>query len=181
MSGNFAIKGGGGVGPLMANAILNFHFDFLHTSLTCILVIFCTDKNSYSHIRCLHCARSAHFSMSGQSLRCSWLSKHLFRGCPFCVLASISHHSHWGISHISFKTQIVGQIFRNIICLGTVHKCDETHTTLLGVISLQLMSSLDRFKSKISKKKILNEWNAQNSLKWKINIKSLLVWGFLTP
>ena len=36
MSGNFAIKGGGGggVGRLMANAILNFHFDFLHPSLT---------------------------------------------------------------------------------------------------------------------------------------------------
>ena len=34
MSGNFAIKGGGGVGRLMANAILNFHFDFPHTSLT---------------------------------------------------------------------------------------------------------------------------------------------------
>ena len=34
MSGNFAIKGGGGVGPLMANAILNFHFDFLNPSLT---------------------------------------------------------------------------------------------------------------------------------------------------
>ena len=33
MSGNFAIKGGG-VGPLMANAILNFHFDFPHPSLT---------------------------------------------------------------------------------------------------------------------------------------------------
>ena len=32
MSGNFAIKGGG-VGRLMANAILNFHFDFLNTSL----------------------------------------------------------------------------------------------------------------------------------------------------
>ena len=32
MSGNFAIKGGG-VGSLMANAILNFHFDFLHPSL----------------------------------------------------------------------------------------------------------------------------------------------------
>ena len=32
MSGNFAIKGGG-VGPLMANAILNFLFDFLTTSL----------------------------------------------------------------------------------------------------------------------------------------------------
>ena len=30
MSGNFAIKGGG----LMANAILNFHFDFLNTSLS---------------------------------------------------------------------------------------------------------------------------------------------------
>ena len=29
-----AIKGGGGgVGPLMANAIKNFHFDFLTTSL----------------------------------------------------------------------------------------------------------------------------------------------------
>ena len=34
MSGNFAIKGGG-VGRLMANAILNFHFDFPHTSLRC--------------------------------------------------------------------------------------------------------------------------------------------------
>ena len=33
MSGNFAIKGVGGVGRLMANAILNFHFDFLNTSL----------------------------------------------------------------------------------------------------------------------------------------------------
>ena len=32
MSGNFAIKGGG-VGPLMANAILNFHFDYLKPSL----------------------------------------------------------------------------------------------------------------------------------------------------
>ena len=36
MSGNFAIKGGG-VGRLMANAILNFHFDFLHTSLSIFL------------------------------------------------------------------------------------------------------------------------------------------------
>ena len=36
MSGNFAIKGGG-VGPLMANAILNFHFDYWHTSLTSTL------------------------------------------------------------------------------------------------------------------------------------------------
>ena len=33
MSGNFAIKGGGGA-PLMANANLNFHFDFLNPSLT---------------------------------------------------------------------------------------------------------------------------------------------------
>ena len=81
---------------------------------------------------------------------------------------SISHCSHWGISHISFKIQI----FQNIICLGTVHKCDKTHTTLLGVISLQLMSSLDRFKSKISMNKMFNEWNAQKSLKCKINIKS---------
>ena len=32
MSENFAIKGGGG-GRLMANAILNFHFDFLNPSL----------------------------------------------------------------------------------------------------------------------------------------------------
>ena len=32
MSWNFAIKGGG-LKRLMANAILNFHFDFLHTSL----------------------------------------------------------------------------------------------------------------------------------------------------
>ena len=32
MSGNFAIKGGG-VGPLMANAILNFHFDYVTPSL----------------------------------------------------------------------------------------------------------------------------------------------------
>ena len=27
------LRGGGEVGPLMANAILNFHFDFLTTSL----------------------------------------------------------------------------------------------------------------------------------------------------
>ena len=27
------LRGGRGVGPLMANAILNFHFDFLHPSL----------------------------------------------------------------------------------------------------------------------------------------------------
>ena len=33
MSGNFAIKGGGG-GPLMANANLNFHFYFLRPSLS---------------------------------------------------------------------------------------------------------------------------------------------------
>ena len=33
MSGNFAIKGGGG-GRLMANAILNFHFDYLNPSLS---------------------------------------------------------------------------------------------------------------------------------------------------
>ena len=37
MSGNFAIKGGGG-GRLMANAILNFHFDFPHPSLNMRLV-----------------------------------------------------------------------------------------------------------------------------------------------
>ena len=37
MSGNFAIKGGG-VGPLMANAILNFHFDFLTPSLTLYMI-----------------------------------------------------------------------------------------------------------------------------------------------
>ena len=38
MSGNSAIKGGGGgVGPLMANAILNFHFDYLKPSLTDLL------------------------------------------------------------------------------------------------------------------------------------------------
>ena len=34
MLGNFPGGGGGGVGPLMANAILNFHFDFLTPSLT---------------------------------------------------------------------------------------------------------------------------------------------------
>ena len=33
MSGNFAIKGGGGVGRLMENPILIFHFDFPHPSL----------------------------------------------------------------------------------------------------------------------------------------------------
>ena len=33
MSGNFAIKGGGAVGRLMANTILNFHFDYLNPSL----------------------------------------------------------------------------------------------------------------------------------------------------
>ena len=48
MSGNFAIKGGGGVGPLMANAILNFHFDFLTPSLRGIHSI--THPLTLSHI-----------------------------------------------------------------------------------------------------------------------------------
>ena len=39
MSGNFAIKGGG-VGPLMANAILNFHFDYLKSSLSHMILAF---------------------------------------------------------------------------------------------------------------------------------------------
>ena len=34
MSGNYDIKGGG-VGRLMERTILNFHFDYLHTSLRC--------------------------------------------------------------------------------------------------------------------------------------------------
>ena len=38
MSGNFAIKGGG-VGRLMANAILNFHFDYLNPSLSDLVII----------------------------------------------------------------------------------------------------------------------------------------------
>ena len=41
-----AIKGGGGVGPLMANAILNFHFDFLTLSLI-FFVFFCL----FCHLR----------------------------------------------------------------------------------------------------------------------------------
>ena len=45
MSGNFAIKGGG-VGPLMANAILNFHFDFLTTSLTWNSLSFCQNHDA---------------------------------------------------------------------------------------------------------------------------------------
>ena len=52
MSGNFAIKGGGG-GPLMANAILNFHFDYLNPSLTARInafniTSFSSDSLSYS-------------------------------------------------------------------------------------------------------------------------------------
>ena len=43
MSGNFVIKGGG-VGRLMANAILNFHFDFPHTSLIDIEIDMDIDK-----------------------------------------------------------------------------------------------------------------------------------------
>ena len=42
MSGNFAIKGGGRVGPLMANAILNFHFDYLKPSLSKYPLFFVT-------------------------------------------------------------------------------------------------------------------------------------------
>ena len=46
MSENFAIKGGGGE-PLMENAILNFHFDFLNTSLRSLILVvlhFSTNK-----------------------------------------------------------------------------------------------------------------------------------------
>ena len=47
MSGNFAIKGGG-VGRLMANAILNFHFDFPHPSLRMIRWLESLDNVYYS-------------------------------------------------------------------------------------------------------------------------------------
>ena len=53
MSGNFAIKGGG-VGPLMANAIKNFHFDFLTTSLSNIGVASIKDWNFGSRIYNIH-------------------------------------------------------------------------------------------------------------------------------
>ena len=33
------LRGEGGVGPLMANAILNFHFDFLNPSLMWAMVL----------------------------------------------------------------------------------------------------------------------------------------------
>ena len=51
MSGNFAIKGGGGVGPLMANAILNFHFDFLNPSL---IKRFKQNSGTMHHEACFH-------------------------------------------------------------------------------------------------------------------------------
>ena len=45
MSGNFAIKGGGGGGPLRENAILNFHFDYVTPSLIWYLgILFITEK-----------------------------------------------------------------------------------------------------------------------------------------
>ena len=30
------------------------------------------------------------------------------------------------------ESQLVGEIIQNQICLGTVQKCDETHTTQMG-------------------------------------------------
>ena len=39
------LKGGGGVGRPMANAILNFHFDFLHTSLSENLAWMCSPEH----------------------------------------------------------------------------------------------------------------------------------------
>ena len=53
MSGNFAIKGGGGAGPLMANAILIFHFDFLNPSLTETEAPADVQKRLFSHSRAL--------------------------------------------------------------------------------------------------------------------------------
>ena len=46
MSGNFAIKGGG-VGRLMANAILNFHFDYVPPSLGSDKNYFGLDNNYF--------------------------------------------------------------------------------------------------------------------------------------
>ena len=50
MSGNFAIKGGG-VGRLMANAILNFHFDFPHPSLSRNGIKFKTQVDVYDFVK----------------------------------------------------------------------------------------------------------------------------------
>ena len=41
------LRGGGGVGRLMANAILNFHFDYVTTSLTRIYV----EASANNHIQ----------------------------------------------------------------------------------------------------------------------------------
>jgi len=75
MSGNFAIKGGG-VGPLMANAIKNFHFDFLTTSLSIL-----QKYSEYSAKTCPHIIHSGHisadviliFSNSSFAVQCIYL------------------------------------------------------------------------------------------------------------
>ena len=50
---------GGGVGRLMANAILNFHFDFLHTSLTCICTIPLSGRALWHVIGCSSSSQAA--------------------------------------------------------------------------------------------------------------------------
>ena len=30
------------------------------------------------------------------------------------------------------QSQLIVEVYQNIICLPTVHKCDETHTTYIG-------------------------------------------------
>merc|ERR1711947_47752 len=44
------------------------------------------------------------------------------------------------------ESQLFVKFFQNQICLGTVHKCDETHTTQMGRQYLKFLSNFSKTK-----------------------------------
>ena len=70
MSGNLCHQGGWGVGPVMANVILNFHFDYWHPSL-----IQSTSTSTWSHIPITKFAAHRCPCVIIQSTKSTWPAK----------------------------------------------------------------------------------------------------------
>ena len=72
------------------------------------------------------------------------------------------------------KSKLFAEIVQNQICLGTVQKCEETHTTYYGEAISHQFTMLLRGGSPPPRKKtckiVMKNLNAQNGPKCKINI-----------
>ena len=150
MSGNFAIKGGG-VGPLMANAILNFHFDFLTTSLI--------DTANFAFLLTLCVSYISIYLLCLSSLCCDFLVQSLpaqFR----CILQFCRKVNTWSRSQL-FIT--ITTILLNILCENTIKRTirNEKKKQRLTICMLKIFSSPEELETHASSRE--NTRNPQSS------------------